>query len=238
MERFWISRRRMLASAVGVGLGLAAPAMAPAEAPKPSPEEPFPKDAKEAQRRLIAGNKRFVVGDSIHPRATKEWRQRLTRTQKPFAAVLGCSDSRVPAELIFDQGFGDLFVVRNAGNVVATDVLGSLEYADVHLKVPLLLVLGHEGCGAVTAALAAKFHQAKEPERIESVLEMIVPGLKDVDPKLPPDARLAAAVEANVRWSMSQLAALPEAKEALKDKRFEMVGAVYDLETGAVRFLS
>ena len=95
MDRFWLSRRRMLASAVGIGLGLAAPAVTPAEDPTQSPEEPFPKDAKEAQRRLIGGNKRSFAGQSIHPRAT-EWRQRLTRSQKPFAAVLGCSDSRIP----------------------------------------------------------------------------------------------------------------------------------------------
>ena len=121
---------------------------------------------------------------------------------------------------------------------MADDVLGSLQYAGLHLKIPLLVVLGHEGCGAVTAALDAKFKQAKEPKYIEAVVKMIEPGLKNLDPKLTGPAQLNAAIEANVRWSMHQIAELPESKKALKEKRFEMVGAVYQLKTGAVRFLS
>ena len=169
-----ISRRRLLAAAAGAGLGLAVPAAARGDADEPA-DEPFPKDAAEAGQRLAAGNKRFVAGESIHPRATKEWRQRLTKQQKPFAAVLGCSDSRVPAELVFDQGFGNLFVIRVAGNVFAPDGLGSLEYAWLHLKVPLVLVLGHEGCGAVAAALEARFGQAKEPEAVAALVRRIDP---------------------------------------------------------------
>lgn len=238
MDRFWVSRRRLLASAVGIGLGLAAPAVTPADDPKPSPEEPFPKDAKEALRRLIAGNKRFVTEQPEHGRTSKEWRKELAGGQQPFAAILGCSDSRVIPELVFDQGLGDLFVVRVAGNVIATDVLGSLQYAGYHLKVPLLVVLGHEGCGAVAAALDAKFKRMKEPEHIEALVQMIEPGLKDLDPALTGAAQLNAAVEANVRWSMKQITDIPDAKKSLEEKRFEMVGAVYQLATGAVRFLS
>jgi carbonic anhydrase len=89
--------------------------------------------------------------------------------------------------LAFDQGFGDLFVIRIAGNVISTDLVGSLQYAPHHLHVPLLVVLGHEGCGAVTAALDAKFKRAREPERIEALVRMIEPGLKDIDPKLSPE---------------------------------------------------
>jgi carbonic anhydrase len=99
------------------------------------------------------------------------------------------------------------------------------------------MVLGHEGCGAVTAALDAKFRRAHEPERIEALVRMIEPGLKDIDPRLPPESQLGAAVEANVRWSMKQLAELPEAKKALQEKRFELVGAVYELRTGRVCLL-
>ena len=237
MDRFWLSRRRLLASAVGIGLGLAAPAVTPADDPKPA-EEPFPKDAKEALRRLIAGNKRFVAEQPVHGRTSKEWRKELAGGQQPFAAVLGCSDSRVIPELVFDQGLGDLFVVRNAGNVVADDVAGSLQYAGLHLHVPLLVVLGHESCGAVSAALGSIFHREEHPERIEAVVKMIEPGLKDLDPKLTGAAQLSAAVEANVRWSMHQIAESSEGKKALEEKRFEMVGAVYQLATGAVRFLS
>jgi carbonic anhydrase len=200
-------------------------------------DKPTPQDAAEAKQSLLDGNKRFVAGESIHGHATGEWRKKLTGGQKPFAAILGCSDSRVPTELVFDQGFGDLFVIRVAGNVISTDVVGSLEYAEHHLHVPLLMVLGHEGCGAVTAALDAKLRGAHEPERIEVLVRMIEPGLKDIDPKLPADKLLSKAVEANVRWSMKQLAELPEIKKVLEEKRFEMVGAVYDLETGRVRLL-
>jgi carbonic anhydrase len=225
-----ITRRRLLTSAAGLGAGLTFPAALWAG----GADEAVPQDAAEAWQRLLQGNKRFVAGESIHAHASKEWRKRLTTGQKPFATILGCSDSRVPTELVFDQGFGDLFVIRNAGNVISTDVLGSLQYAGHHLQVSLLVVLGHEGCGAVTAALDAKFKRAREPERIEALVRMIEPGLKDIDPNLSPERQLRAAVEANVRWSMTELAELPEVKKALKDRRLEMIGAVYELETGKV----
>jgi carbonic anhydrase len=162
------------------------------------------------------------------------------RQVKNFAAILPMmlmGDSRVPVELVFDQGFGDLFVIRVAGNVISTDVVGSLQYAWHHLHVPLLVVLGHEGCGAVTAALDAKFKRGREPERIEALVRMIEPGLKDIDAKLPSERQLSAAVTANVRWSMTQLAELPDVKLALKDRRFEMIGAVYELATGKASVL-
>jgi carbonic anhydrase len=229
-----LTRRGLLASAAGLGAGLTVPTALWAGG---ADEAPPPKDPAEAQERLLEGNKRFVAGESNHGHASKEWRKRLAGGQKPFATILGCSDSRVPAELVFDQGFGDLFVIRVAGNVISTDVVGSLQYAWYHLHVPLLVVMGHEGCGAVTAALDAKFKRASEPERIEALVRMIEPGLKDVDAKLSPEKQLSAAVKANVRWSMSQLADLPEVKKARKDKRFEMIGAIYELETGKVSVL-
>jgi carbonic anhydrase len=229
-----MTRRRLLSSAAGLGAGLTVPTALWAG----GADVAVPQDAAEARQRLLEGNKRFVAGESIHGHAGKEWRKRLTAGQKPFATILGCSDSRVPTELVFDQGFGDLFVIRIAGNVISTDVVGSLQYAWHHLQVPLLVVLGHEGCGAVTAALDAKFKRHREPERIEVLVRMIEPGLKDIDPKLSPERQLSAAVKANVRWSMTQVAELPEVKKALKDRRFEMIGAVYELETGKVSMLS
>jgi carbonic anhydrase len=233
MDGKLMTRRRLLASAAGLGAGLTFPTALWAS----GADEAVPRDATEARQRLLEGNKRFVAGESIHGHASKDWRKTLTAGQKPFAAILSCSDSRVPPELVFDQGFGDLFVMRIAGNVISTDVEGSLQYAEHHLHVPLLLVLGHEGCGAVTAALDAKFKRHQEPERIEALVRMIEPGLKDIDPKLSPEKQLSAAVEANVRWSMTELAELPEVKKALKDRQFEMIGAVYELETGKVRVL-
>ena len=158
--------------------------------------------------------------------------------QQPFATILGCSDSRVPPELLFDQGFGDLFIVRVAGNVVSAEVLGSVQYAGAHLRTPLFVVLGHEGCGAVGAALAAKFYGATTTRRrIRALLRSIIPGLDGVDPALPPEEQLRVAVEANVRWSMHQLEETPEARRALAERRAVLVGAIYELRTGRVRFL-
>ena len=128
-------------------------------------EEPAPANASEAVARLVKGNERFVAGGPLHGHPSVARRKELLAEQHPFATVLGCSDSRVPTELLFDQGLGDLFVVRVAGNVVAPDDLGSIEYAVDHLNTPLVLVLGHEGCGTVTAALepeAARNKEAKE----------------------------------------------------------------------------
>ncbi len=106
------------------------------------------------------------------------WRKHLTASQQPFATILACSDSRVPPELVFDQGFGDLFVIRVAGNIIATDVLGSLQYATLHLHTPLVVVMGHESCGAVTAAVDALEGRGTEPRFIAALVAAIEPGLK------------------------------------------------------------
>jgi carbonic anhydrase len=209
-----------------------------ASAAGPAPAaEPFPATPAEAVDRLRAGNRRFAAGATRHAHEGADWRRQLVGEQKPFATVLGCSDSRVPVELVFDQGFGDLFVVRVAGNVIAADVVGSVAYAGLHLHTPLFVVLGHAGCGAVTAALDAKLKKAKEPEPIEDLVRLIDPGLAGLDLALPPAARLDAAVEANVRWSVRQLARLPAARQAVERHKCEIVGAVYDLRTGLVRVL-
>ena len=159
------------------------------------------------------------------------------KEQQPQVTILGCSDSRVPPELLFDAGFGELFVVRLAGNVVSPEVEGTLQYAGVHLRTPLFLVLGHEGCGAVQAALAAKFHGAHEPGRIEVLLQSILPGLDGVDPALPAKEQLRAGVEANVRWTMRQILESPEGRARQAEGVMRLVGAVAELSTGAVRFL-
>jgi carbonic anhydrase len=199
--------------------------------------EPYPRDANEALMRLKLGNQRFMDDKPNHAHEKASWRSLLVESQKPFATILGCSDSRVPPELIFDVGFGDLFTIRLAGNIIAEDVIGSLQYAVAHLHTQLVVVLGHEGCGAVAATVEEMLHKAKEPEHIESLIKSIKPGLKKLDLRLDQDTLLRAAVEANVRWSMRELLALPEAKRALRDKRVTMVGAVYELSSGRVRFL-
>jgi carbonic anhydrase len=192
--------------------------------------------ADEALARLVAGNERFVRGEARFPTVQKEILAELAKGQQPYATILGCSDSRVPPELVFDAGFGELFIVRVAGNVISAEIMGTLQYAGVHLHTPLFVVLGHGGCGAVAAALAHR-DGASHPERIELLLENIHPALTALDPDLPADAALDAAVEANVRWSMRQLLATPEGRARLEEGVVQLVGAVYDLETGRVRFL-
>jgi carbonic anhydrase len=192
--------------------------------------------ADEALARLVAGNDCFVRGEARFPTVQKEILAALAKGQRPYATVLGCSDSRVPPELIFDAGFGELFVVRVAGNVISPEVMGSLQYAGVHLRTPLFVVLGHEGCGAVGAALAAG-DGAQEPARIALLLDNILPGLRDLPRELDPDEQMRAAVEANVRWSLHQLRETPEAKARMAEGTTKLVGAVYELESGRVRFL-
>jgi carbonic anhydrase len=203
---------------------------------EPSSDE-RPISSADAVERLVAGNARFVSGHMRHAHEAAAWRKHLQASQHPFATILACSDSRVPPELVFDQGFGDLFVIRVAGNIVSTDVLGSLQYAIRHLGCPLIVVMGHESCGAVTAAVDAIAGRANEPRFIAALLAAITPGLKDLPAELEGAERVHAAVEANVRWSIRQLLALPESKRAVKEKRVMLVGAVYDIATGIVRFL-
>jgi carbonic anhydrase len=199
--------------------------------------EPFPKSGDEALERLKAGNQRFASGHVKHAHEAANWRKQLVASQHPFATVIGCSDSRVPTELVFDQGFGDIFVIRLAGNVIDADVVGSAQYAIRHLKTPLLVVMGHETCGAVTAAIEALEGKAQEPKYIDALLKRIEPGLKGLDPNLKGPSRISAAVELNVRWSLRQLLEIPDAKSAMAAKGISLVGAVYDLTTGQVRFL-
>ena len=158
--------------------------------------------------------------------------------QSPFAVIFGCSDSRVPPELVFDQGLGDLFVIRVAGNVVDTDGAASVQYAVEHLHTPLVLVLGHEKCGAVTAALAPRSEREKEPKEIQALLGRIEPALKNINPHLAGEQRVDAAVEANARQSLEALIALPTLAGAVRDKRLRILAAIYELGTGKVNFLS
>jgi len=193
--------------------------------------------AKIGLRRLIEGNARFVSGEAAPRPTSPAALADLAEGQHPFAAILGCSDSRVSPEVIFDQGLGDLFIVRVAGNVIATETLGSLGYALQHLRVPLFVVLGHEGCGAVQAALQTKFKGIAERGTIGELLETILPGLEEIDPSEPPDVQMRKAVEANVRWTLHQMKAAPGAQPPLSEGRVHIAGAVYELATGHVRFL-
>ena len=193
--------------------------------------------ADQALARLRSGNDRFVGGTARFPTVQKEVLADLARGQQPYATILGCSDSRVPPELVFDAGFGELFIVRVAGNVLGPSILGTLQYAATHLHTPLFVVMGHEGCGAVQAAVAWKFEGTRQRSRIELLLENILPALEHLDANLPPEALIKAAVEANVRWTIRTILDSPEARARAAEGVMKLVGAVYDLNTGAVRFL-
>lgn len=186
----------------------------------------------------MAGNERFCSGQSKHSVVRPEDLADLAQGQHPFATILGCSDSRVSPEWIFDAGLGELFVVRVAGNVLSAEVAGSIQYAGSHLQTPLFVVLGHEGCGAVQAALAARNEHAPQLSRIQVLVNDLMPALDNVDASLSPQEQLAAAVESNVRWTIQQITDTPEAQARLAAGRVKLIGAVYEIATGRIRLLT
>jgi carbonic anhydrase len=192
--------------------------------------------ADEALTSLINGNRRFQEGKPPVGPFRRETLAELAKAQRPYATVLGCSDSRVPPEWIFDAGVGELFVVRVAGNVLSPEVAGSIQYAGSYLHTPLFVVLGHEGCGAIGAALAAKYEGEQFRSRVQLLLEGVMPGLPDLDPELDPAERLSRAVENNVRWTVRQILESPEGRARAAEGWMKVVGAVYEIETGRVRF--
>src|SRR5262245_13387394 len=194
--------------------------------------------ADEALARLVAGNKRFLRGKARCTNWKREDLADLATGQRPFATILGCSDSRVPPEWVFDAGLGELFVIRVAGNVFSPEIAGSLQYAGSHLHTPLFVVLGHERCGAVQAALDTRYEDARHRSRIQILVDSILPAIPDFAADVDPTARLAQAVESNVRWTVRQILATPEGQARLAEGRVKIVGAIYEIETGRIRFLS
>ena len=158
-------------------------------------------------------------------------RQALTTGQHPFAVVLGCIDSRVPPELVFDQGLGDLFVVRSAGEVLDEAVLGSIAYGPLELGTPLIVVLGHQSCGAVTAAVKADETGERLPAHIQYLADQIAP---NIDHTKEGDARIASTIDANVRAVRARLAAEPDLAAMVDKGKLAVVGARYDLTTQRV----
>jgi carbonic anhydrase len=193
--------------------------------------------ADEALQLLIEGNERFQRGEVRISQFSTEILGELAKGQKPFATILGCSDSRVAPEIIFDAHLGQLFVIRVAGNVMSPEVAGTMQYAGVHLQTPLFVVLGHEQCGAVQAALDVKLRGGKEKDRIKLLLANILPGLEGINEDSTPENLTSLAVEANVRWSMRQILESPEGRMRVAENRYKLVGAVYEILSGRVRFL-
>lgn len=186
-----------------------------------------------ALARLKAGNTRFVSGNLSHPNQGPERRAKLTGGQHPFAIILGCADSRTAPEVVFDQGLGDLFVVRTAGNVVDDVALGSIEYAVEHLGASLIVVLGHENCGAVKATLDG----GKLPGHLPAIAKAIRPAVKASAGQ--PGNALDNAVLGNARLETQRVAqSKPILRKLVEEGRVRVVAARYDLDTGKVVFLS
>lgn len=196
-----------------------------------------PPSADDAIRLLQQGNARFVAGKSQHPHEKADHRLALEAGQHPFAVVIGCSDSRVPPELIFDQGLGDLFVVRVAGNVVDTDVAASVEYAVAHLKTKLVVVVGHTHCGAVTATLDHLTDAEGEPAEVVSLLFQIEPATMGLPAGLSNEQRIEHAVRRNIELAVRRLSRIPSLHRCVRSENVRIVGAVYDMHTGKVGFL-
>ena len=193
--------------------------------------------ADEALLQLKAGNERFVAGTLRFSTVQKEILADLAKGQHPYATILSCSDSRVPPELVFDAGFGELFIIRVAGNVMSPEIAGSVQYAGRHLHTPLFVVLGHTNCGAVAAAIETRLHGTAHHSRIQLLVDSILPGLADLDLQGNPETIGSEAVEANVRWSMRQILETPEGRERKATGELKLVGAIYEIDTGRVRFL-
>ncbi|MEH2306389.1 carbonic anhydrase [Nostoc sp.] len=192
-----------------------------------------PVSPNEAIKRLLDGNQRFINQKRQYPDQSLEHLRLVAKAQYPFAAILGCADSRVPAEIVFDQGLGDLFVVRVAGNVVSDIVIGSLEYSTTVLGSQLIVVLGHKRCGAVAEAIKNE----PLPGRIGLIIEGIKPSVERV--KLRTGDNMQNAVIANIQYQTEKLQESSTIlAKLLSEGKLKIVGACYDIDTGKVKIIT
>lgn len=230
-----VSRRELLSISGLAVAGLTVTACVPITAQPAAPTaEPAVTNADEALHRLKEGNQRYVANKTVDPNQTEGRRVEVAQGQHPFATILGCVDSRVPPEIVFDRGLGDLFVIRTAGQVLDKAVIGSIEFGAAELGIPLLMVLGHEKCGAVKATIAALETQAEAEGSIGFLVEGIAPAVEKA--KGQSGDLLDNAVKANVENVVSQLKESPILAEALEAGKLKIVGGRYDLDTGLVEF--
>ena len=226
-----LSRREFLRAsgltAVSMALAACAPTQVSTEAPVTN--------ADEALQRLLEGNERYVANKSTNLNESQSRRVELAKGQNPFATIFSCVDSRVPPELVFDRGLGDLFVIRTAGQVIDNAVLGSLEFGVAELKIPLLMVLGHESCGAVKATIEAVEHNATAEAEINWLVDGIRPAVEEA--KMQPGDLLDNAVKANVSLTVERLKASAILSEAVENGELKIVGARYDLDFGVVEVI-
>ncbi len=198
--------------------------------------DPIARNPQEALRALKTGNARFFSGQARRPELSAVERRAQILGQTPFAVVLGCSDSRVPTEIIYDQSLGSLFITRVAGNIVETGTTGSIEYAVEHLKTHLVVVMGHEGCGAVKAALLPAADRARESPSIQALLNQIAPAVSSIGKIRDEKAKMREAVIANVRQQVANIKKQPLIQAAIARNRIGVVGAYYEITSGAVDF--
>jgi carbonic anhydrase len=187
--------------------------------------------AARALQLLLDGNQRFIAGRMEHPNQSPERRKEVAKGQHPFAAVLSCSDSRVPPEIIFDRGLGDLFVVRVAGNVATDLTIESLDYSVKHLGVRVVFILGHTKCGAVTAAVQGHDEEGDVGPMLK---ELQVPVEES---KGEPGNAVENAIRQNVLYVMKKVATSPEFQPMIKDGELKIIGGIYDLDTGKIEML-
>jgi carbonic anhydrase len=223
-----LNRRKLLQGA------LAATALAAMPRPLRAMPNAIPPSA--ALQRLMDGNARYMR-NQVDPKNFNAGRAARAEAQYPIAAILGCADSRVSAEFIFDQAPGDLFICRVAGNYMNVDILASLEYGVEVLGAPLVMVLGHTNCGAVKAVLQYEKDRKPLPGHLQMLLDAVSPGVVEAMQQGPTD-QLDHAIEANVRYNAQRLRqAHPVIAKAVDEKRVEVVSAVYELASGQVRLL-
>ena len=189
-------------------------------------------NADEALQRLNEGNQRFVAMKPIHPNFTAKRRTEVAKGQKPFAIIFGCVDSRVPPELVFDRGLGDLFVIRTAGQALDKAALGSIEFGVEELNIPLVMILGHQKCGAVAATIEVLEKKAEAHDQIRTLVELIKPAVEKV--KGQSGNLLDNAIRANIALGVNKLKTSPILAEHLEKDKIKIVGAYYNLDTGVV----
>ncbi len=232
-QKGYLSRRNVLkfgAGVIGTGAitaGLGSKLVFPDQAVAKDDLTP-----DQALQRLIEGNQRFVNGKRENPHQDRTRLTEVAKAQNPFAAILSCADSRVPSEIIFDQGFGDLFVCRVAGNISTPEEIGSLEFGSLILGSKIIMVMGHERCGAVDATLKG----SQVPGRIGSLIDAIKPAIKNL--KDQTSDRLEKAIKANVLFQVEKLKTSPVISQLIQEGKLKVVGGYYDLDTGAVSLVS
>ncbi|MEH2194986.1 MAG: carbonic anhydrase [Nostoc sp.] len=236
--KHFIERRDFLKLGITGAFGMAVTAsdllwrVEQAKADENPPNLPESLNPDTALQKLMEGNQRFVDHHPQYPDQSALRLKEVAQAQHPFATILSCADSRVPAEIVFDQGIGDIFDVRIAGNIATHEAIGSIEYAVVLLGSPLLMVMGHERCGAVTAAVKKE----SLPGDISTFVRAIKPALKKVK-NLPGDA-VENAVVANVQYQIERLQKSKLLTEQVKSGKLKIVGGRYDLDTGKVSIIT